>query len=275
MLSPNPISLWELMKRLRLKSLVWLTDLHGRLEAAAIANVAPVTIPLSDETRGQVRKFGPRIVRDWGHLDLAASMATAKRFIALADKPLATYGDLRATCHELLSRLLDESSSVLLLSIDPEMQRYFNGPNLFGEQVASAFPSAIGEIEEAGKCLALKRNTASAFHAMRAVEHGLRALGKSLNEPSLDPDMNPTWDRIIGRGDRELQKTFDKRTPEWHAKDGFFSEAIANLRAVKTAWRNPTMHVKSGVYDAEKALEVFTAVRGFMRHLASELKETP
>jgi hypothetical protein len=107
---------------------------------------------------------------------------------------------------------------------------------------------------------------------MRVLELGLRALGTSLGDPTLDPNANPTWDRILKRGDGELLKTADKRSKEWQANGEFFTDAIANLRAVKMAWRNPTMHV-TGLYDEEKALDVFNTVAALMRHLATELHE--
>jgi hypothetical protein len=48
---------------------------------------------------------------------------------------------------------------------------------------------------------------------------------------------------------------------------------LAHLHAVKVAWRNPTMHIVNQ-YTPEQAEEVFNAVRGFMRHLASKLELT-
>ena len=49
-------------------------------------------------------------------------------------------------------------------------------PEPFGDKVATAFPSARFDICEAADCLALERSTAAAFHLMRAVEWGMRAL---------------------------------------------------------------------------------------------------
>jgi hypothetical protein len=128
----------------------------------------------------------------------------------------------------------------------------------------------LNDIEEAGKCLALNRNTACVFHLMRVMEVGLRALGASLHDPRIDPKRNPTWDAILKKGDEELLKPLAQRAAEWQTDEAFFSTAHASLRAVKDAWRNPTMHVER-IYDDEAALEVWNAVRGFMRHLASKL----
>lgn len=107
---------------------------------------------------------------------------------------------------------------------------------------------------------------------MRIIEVGVRALGKAL-DPLFDPTKNRTWEAILGRCDKELQKPYKERSETWKADDVFYSEATANLRSVKDAWRNPTMHVEH-IYDEEKALDVFNSVRAFMRHLATKLSES-
>lgn len=99
--------------------------------------------------------------------------------------------------------------------------------NPLGEEIPAKFPSARDDIEEAGKCLAFGRGTGCVFHLMRVMEVGLRGLGQSLNEPSLDPKRNPSWEAILGRGDKELQKKLSDRSPEWRADETFFSTAQA------------------------------------------------
>jgi hypothetical protein len=50
----------------------------------------------------------------------------------------------------------------------------------------------------------------------------------------------------------------------------FFSNATADLRSVKDAWRNPTLHIER-IYDGEEASEIWNAVKTFMRGLAQKL----
>jgi hypothetical protein len=107
---------------------------------------------------------------------------------------------------------------------------------------------------------------------MRVVEVGLRALGASLNDARLEPSRNPSWDSILKKCDEEISRRLAERSQEWREDDAFFSSATANLRAVKDAWRNPTMHVEQH-YGEETALDVWNAVRGFMRHLATKLRD--
>jgi hypothetical protein len=44
---------------------------------------------------------------------------------------------------------------------------------IFGEKVLTEYPKAAYDISEAGKCLALGRGTACAFHLMRVIEVGI------------------------------------------------------------------------------------------------------
>jgi hypothetical protein len=172
---------------------------------------------------------------------------------------------------QLRERVEDELEATLIFKIPKGKASYFRSKEpLFGATVFVHFHPANDDIEQAGKCYALGRNTAVVFHLMRVMEVGLRALGKSLNDPSLNPSLNPSWEMILRKCDRELALDVGKRCLEWRSDDLFFSSATANLRAVKNAWRNPTMHVERN-YDDEEALDVMNAVKGFMKHLATKL----
>jgi hypothetical protein len=143
----------------------------------------------------------------------------------------------------------------------------------FNDAVRKRFPLGTVEVERAGKAYALGLPNACVFHLMRAMEHCLKALGKSLKESSLDPRGNPSWDAILKRCNAELEKKDRKeRTPEWNANEEFFNGATADLRAVKSAWRNPTMHVGRD-YEDDEALDILNAVSGFIRHLAPKISE--
>jgi hypothetical protein len=171
---------------------------------------------------------------------------------------------------DLVNRMQDELESMDIILLDAsEVELYEESLKLFSP-ASEAFGSACDDIEEAARCLALQRGTACVFHLMRVMEIGLRALGKALTNPDLDPGRNPTWETILKKCDDELKKPLADRSAEWRIDGQFFAESTANLRAVKDAWRNPTLHVERS-YDNERAREVWNAVRAFMRHLATKL----
>lgn len=180
--------------------------------------------------------------------------------------------DLRSKVVTIQEGIKHELEMHQFYKLRPDLVPYYTSPKPFGDDVDAAFPSTSADAEEAGKCLAVGRHTACVFHLMRVMEIGVRSLGKSLGDPTLDPSKNPNWGTILARCDAELQKSKGKRSPVWQTMDTFFSESTANLRAVKDAWRNPTMHVER-TYDEEKAKDVFNSVRSFMRHLATKLVE--
>jgi hypothetical protein len=155
--------------------------------------------------------------------------------------------------------------------IPTEKLRFFDQPRKeFGDAVVTRFGPIEFDVEEAGKCYAAGRDTASVFHLMRIMEVGLRALGASLNDPRLDPKRNPSWDAILQKCSEELDKPLKDRSVEWRQDEEFYSYATANLRAVKNAWRNPTIHVERR-YEPDEAEDVWNAVRAFMRHLSQKL----
>lgn len=206
-------------------------------------------------------------------MGLTVSLRKADRLIEV----LSSAADWKKTSrvqmlvNQLVVCVKDEADSVLAWQVPREKLIFFEREP-FNPEVHAGFPSANDDIEEAGKCLGMGRNTAAVFHLMRVMETGLRALGKSLNDPNLDPKKNPSWETILRKCDQELQKPHKDRASEWTADDAFFSTATANLRSVKDAWRNPTMHVERR-YNDEEAQEVWNAARAFMRHLATKLSE--
>lgn len=168
-------------------------------------------------------------------------------------------------------RLKDELSHQMLLVVEPGNETWFSA-TLFGAEVETNFASSSRDIADAGRCLGFGQGTACVFHLMRVMEVGLRSLGRSLNDPSLDPRRNPSWEAILNRCDDELKKPLKDRSAEWKSDDLFYSQSTADLRAVKNAWRNPTMHVEID-YEPREAEHVFDAVSGFMQKLATRLHD--
>lgn len=208
-----------------------------------------------------------------GELELSGSEKLTHRILKEV-KPLGTTdadaNKIYARLCTLAERLGDEMAVVRLLHVTPKQYAYFAPERpLFGEEVNKKFSSTISEIEEAGKCLALSRATACAFHVMRAVEVGLKALTKKLNV-----QYGKSWEAAL-RNIREELNLRHKASPAikgWKKVEPFFNEAFDDLVAFKNAWRNPTMHCERR-YREEEAQEVFDRAKTLMRRLATKLKE--
>jgi len=161
-----------------------------------------------------------------------------------------------------------ELSLKLFFFIPPERARLYTEPEQFGPEVAVKFPNAIFDIEEAAKCLALGRWTASVFHQMRVIEMGLEAFAKAIGAPV---GQGKNWQQMLNAITNEINVVEStKPTQDWKERVELYSSVAAHLRDIKNAWRNPSMHVR-GTYDEERAQEIFNATHSFMRQLAREV----
>lgn len=215
------------------------------------------------------------------------SVKAAERLIAKLHTARLTNREAIAEINSLDERIKDEMADRLFFSVTPENRGYYleeppspiqansstpsplwiQKENLFGTGVQNSFPSALFDFEEAATCIAFGRATACVMHLMRVVEVGLKTL--ALNGLQLQPQND--WGKHLNEIERELTNRYKKsgaRTPDEH----FYAEAAAQIGHIKTAWRNPTMHVDRR-YTLSQAQEVFGAVRSFMQHLASRLQE--
>jgi hypothetical protein len=177
---------------------------------------------------------------------------------------------------DLDNRLRDELTLHKIFVLEESKARYFSSDApQFGAEVSSKFVSAAFEIDEAAKCLALSRSTASVFHLMRLMEIGIRAVARCLDVPDPTKPAERNWgyilksikDELDARGGSSPKRTWSAA----HDKE-FFHSAYVSLDAVRVAWRNPTMHIENKYTDDEGA-HIFLAVKGFMTKLASRCDE--
>jgi hypothetical protein len=117
----------------------------------------------------------------------------------------------------------------------------------------------------------LGRHSATVFHLMRALEVGIRCLGK---EFSVTTD-NTGWHNVLDQIDAKVRAMNSvSHGADWKENQQFYSEAVAHFYVLKNAWRNYTMHLHER-YDEERAVDIYNSTRAFMRGLAKKLKETP
>jgi hypothetical protein len=218
-----------------------------------------------DDVRLELKKVGAKL-----------SLMTAERLLKKLNGKQLNYRTLNEILVSLDERVRDELSLVKLYVIEATKSSYFEPvkPH-FGDEVEQNFPTAVFEIEEAGRCFALSRHTASVFHLMRTMEVGIRAVARCLSIPDPLKAADKNWGSILRdvklgleeRGGNTPAKTWANSTDKQ-----FFEMAFASLDAVRSGWRNSTMHVESK-YTDEEAEHIFGAVKGFMRKLASRMDE--
>ena len=191
---------------------------------------------------------------------------------------------LKKSLDELKSRILDEIDSPLLLGVKHGRAEYFENSIPFSQDVFEKFQSATFDIEEASKCFALARYTACVMHLQRVMEIGLKAFASTLGVWDKIKNEKPNWGNIlspirdeIGERNREKKKkenTFTSPEKKWNSPEEreFCNGVRPFLEAVRTAWRNPSMHVGKK-YTEEEAEDIFHAAKGFMRYLSKHLNE--
>jgi hypothetical protein len=213
------------------------------------------------ELRGQLEILGAKF-----------TIISVDAFCRLVNGGDCSYEQANEHVRDINRRLRDELNSVTIFAIgQTEALLYDPVAPHFGSDVATKFPSAQYEIEEAGKCLSVGRSTAAAFHSIRCVEAGIRAVSRCLSIPDPTRGADRSWFNLL----KAIKQEIDHRWPPSLIKSGdaeTLDLAYAALAGMQNPWRNSTMHLDQ-VYTLEDAKHVFEIVGGFMRKLASRMDE--
>jgi hypothetical protein len=174
---------------------------------------------------------------------------------------------------ETCQRISDELGSRFLLSIPAEKAPFYTGKKTtFRGDVPAKFPSLQYEIEEAGKCYALGRSTACVFHAVRALEAGLRAFARCLGIPDPTTGSQRNWQYILDQLKKEIDRRWPKPAARFTGDGKDFEFLYAGLAAMKNPYRNSTAHLDA-VYTEDNATYFLDVIGGFMSALASRMDE--
>lgn len=160
------ISLRTIMERYNARSWFVLTRYLSVVESLSLSGGAP------DERDLELLKH---IRSECETLGFAFSVLQLDRMIDSFQAP-PTRAEFSRMVGEFNRRVIDEASSTLFFQVPARDAQLYEANFLFGDMVAVRFPSLSWEIAEAGKCLALERNTACVFHLMRVVEGGCEFL---------------------------------------------------------------------------------------------------
>ena len=133
-----------------------------------------------DKQQFQLLRNELAVAKDWCiEVNLMMSIQRINNLLQLPQEKF-TLGYIQTAFTELDKCIEAELIFVHLLQVSSDKLDYWQNPNLFGSEVTENFKSALYDINEAGKCFALGRDTACVFHLMRVLEHGLRVVAKKL-----------------------------------------------------------------------------------------------
>jgi hypothetical protein len=131
-----------------------------------------------------------------------------------------------------------------------------------GKSVLRTFRKIQPDVEAAGRCCALNEWSATVFHSMCILDHGLRYMAR---RTGLTLPKKEEWHQLITLIEDKVTALRALKPPP-KKKIAYFSGAAVEFRHFKDAWRNYTMHaVKS--YEENEARRVLTSVKYFMRAL--------
>ena len=167
---------------------------------------------------------------------------------------------MRPLVDALLGPLIRELVEPLFFMVPKEDAQDFFSPEPDRRQGAKQFSQAIKDLDEAGKCVALERYTASVFHSVRAVEYLLRALARHLSVELSDEQLTYASMRTIYRATKKkLDAVTDtERSHEREATMRFYSDA-ADRCLFFADLRNSVTHARTFYNDLE-AINIFNKV---------------
>jgi hypothetical protein len=180
-------------------------------------------------------------------------------------------------CGELLLNLTQtlrrELQSVKVFSLGADRAAFYEPTEpLFGPDLDKNFPSITYEIDQAGKCYACDLTTASAFHSIRTMEAGIRAMARCLGIPDPTSGKNRNWSNISRSLEQKIEANWPKSTGRMSGDAKIFDKLYGAITAMQNPYRNETMHLDAK-YTAPEALHIFELVKGLMQRIASRMDE--
>jgi hypothetical protein len=198
------------------------------------------------------------------NLPVSRKMILSIRALCQTAKPQLSFTSLMTSrIAELRARIEDEIETRYLFAVSADSARYLDrSKSILSTEIEATFPESIFDLHEAADCIGLSRFTASVFHLMRAMEIAIARVGGHLGATVVNADgKGLPWGVLVANIKARVdQMPAGSEKDEWQTISAMFY-------AVKEAWRNNTMHPKQ-TYTEEEAIEVFDAVRTFLRRLS-------
>jgi hypothetical protein len=198
--------------------------------------------------------------------NLRSSVDQVDRISSALSSGDCTFDSMFRLSEALRDRISDDLKACSFKMIPSDRVKYYRQDALFGDEVSKQFPSALSDTREAGNCFAVGCFTASVYHLMRVLEHGLIAQARIFH---VDTSYE-NWNKIIEQIETKVRDlaTDPNRPPDWKAVQEFHSQAAQSFILFKNAWRNYVAHTRGSFYTPERAEEIFVGVKSFMIKLA-------
>jgi hypothetical protein len=199
-------------------------------------------------------------------IGLPVSLAAIERAMAALEQSGADFPLAPHEVENLWMRVYDEVEKVKFFRVPETLATYYE----LDEQkwpIVGKLPQVTEDVDEAGKCLACGRFTASVFHLMRVMELALQQMATALGASVGEKD---AWLTILKDRLEPAINALPESTPAERERKKQFQQSRAHLHAVRLAWRNDTMHPKA-TYTQDEAIVLVEHVRTFTSHLVQLL----
>jgi hypothetical protein len=262
-------SLWDMQKVFGENYIALGRQLQALTVAFHMIDLLPPDRLDRDEHETECRKCLKSMIKTCEELGFSSSQELVSH----------AYDDLPQTGREfdlLIRAVMAEVRKTFFLYVPSHVSKYYEWAGIVSDGVIDAFPKASQEIRAGGTSLASGLHTACVFHAMRAAEIGLRALGNvhQIKIKSGKPLELAEWREILDglSGAALALENLPNITPTKEADLHFLSEAAAQFRFFKSGWRVRVAHGRA-TYNESEAIEAIDHVRSFFETLATRLKE--
>ncbi|MCA1560350.1 MAG: hypothetical protein LC804_08820 [Acidobacteria bacterium] len=276
-----PVSAWSLWDMLcNLKVFVTALEALGARRESLHARSPDDALPRDDEIGLATTFYNWQLLSK--QFDLPTCLATTVKLIGRWDESRTGASKFIAplTVREAIGRISEfdenfryDTQARRMFLMGRDKSALFNTG--FGPLVDSLFSADSVELSEANNCCAVERYTASVFHCMRGVEHGLRSLAVAVGAPAQKlPFEYEEWNKLIDMVDcywKSPVAQWGKSKEQVNARQ-FFKRIVADLHAFKDDVRNLVMHTR-GDYDELSARSVLNRTREWFLLLAEKTNE--
>ena len=198
----EPRELWSLTVILEFVSAAFVGGI-GNLEAA---RCSLVNMDLEPDARTKFKNAMQELFAELKELPVSpAILDQAQQILKQTDQ--GNRGVLIALSGQLERAIQYDLARHLFLLVDERHKDQWRDPEKwFGETAVNRFSSARRDMRDCVRCLAIEQSTASVFHAMRIVEHGLRDLAARLKLEPKGPVESENWKNLIDQIESAIRK---------------------------------------------------------------------